>query len=59
MLWDRFEFVCTTEDGRWLNLAEVELNVMIRQCLNRRMDSIDVLSPEVATWQDHRVRRPR
>ena len=39
--------------------AEVELNVMIRQCLNRRMDSIDVLSPEVATWQDHRVRRPR
>ena len=27
---------------------------MIRQCLNRRMDSIDVLSPEVATWQDHR-----
>ena len=40
-LWDRFEFLFTPKHGSWLNVAEVELNVMIRQCLNRRIDSID------------------
>ena len=34
-LWDRFEFVYTPKHGSWLNVAEVELNVMNRQCLNR------------------------
>lgn len=34
------------------NIAEVELNVMIRQCLNRRIDSVDVLRSEVDAWQD-------
>ena len=33
-LWDRFEFVYTPKHGSWLNVAEVELSVMIRQCLN-------------------------
>lgn len=36
-LWDRFEFVYTTKHGSWLNVAEIELNVMISQCLDRRM----------------------
>jgi len=49
-LWDRFEFVYTPKHGSWLNVAEVEINVMIRQCLNRRIDSIDVLRNEVAAW---------
>lgn len=39
-LWDRFEFVCTPEHGSWLNMAEIELNVLIRQCLNRRLDNL-------------------
>ena len=30
-LWDRFEFVYTPKHGSWLNVAEVELNVLIRQ----------------------------
>ena len=55
-LWDRFEFVHTPKHGSWLNVAEVELNVMIRQCLNRRIDSIDVLRDEVAAWQASRDR---
>ena len=50
-LWDRFEFVYTPKHGSWLNVAEIELNVMIRQCLGRRIDSIDVLRTEVAAWQ--------
>ena len=55
-LWDRFEFVHTPTHGSWLNVAEVELNVLIRQCLNRRIDSIDTLRAEVAAWQDARDR---
>ena len=55
-LWDRFEFVYTPTHGNWLNVAEVELNVMIRQCLNRRIDSIDVLRREVGAWQAARDR---
>ena len=55
-LWDRFEFVFTPKHGSWLNVAEVELNVMIRQCLNRRIDSIDLLRDEVAAWQAARDR---
>ncbi len=55
-LWDRFEFVFTPKHGSWLNVAEVELNVMIRQCLNRRIDSIDTVRAEVAAWQAARDR---
>ena len=36
-LWDRFEFVYTPKHGSWLNMAEIELNVLTRQCLNRRI----------------------
>ncbi len=53
-LWDRFEFVYTPKHGSWLNVAEVELNVMIRQCLNRRIASIKVLRKEIAAWQASR-----
>ena len=55
-LWDRFEFVYTPRHGSWLNVAEVEINVMIRQCLNRRIDCIEALRREVAAWQASRDR---
>ena len=55
-LWDRFEFVFTPKHGSWLNIAEIELNVMIRQCLNRRIDSFEVLRAEIAAWQAARDR---
>ena len=55
-LWDRFEFVYTPKHGSWLNVAEVELNVLIRQCLNRRIDTLEVLRGEVAAWQAGRDR---
>lgn len=53
-LWDRFEFVYTPKHGSWLNVAEIELGVMIRQCLNRRIDTIEELRNEVNAWQAHR-----
>ena len=37
-LWDRFEFVYTPKHGSWLNMAEIDLNVLTGQCLNRRIE---------------------
>ncbi|WP_156777111.1 IS630 family transposase [Nitrococcus mobilis] len=53
-LWDRFEFIYTPKHGSWLNVAEIELNVMISQCLNRRIDTIAQLREQVSAWQEHR-----
>jgi transposase len=53
-LWDRFEFVFTPKHGSWLNMAEIELNVLIGQCLNRRIDSIEKVRSEVEAWQRQR-----
>lgn len=53
-LWDRFEFVHTPKHGSWLNMAEIEINVMVRQCLNRRIADIETVRREVAAWQAHR-----
>jgi len=56
-LWDRFEFVYTPKHGSWLNMAEIELNVLVGQCLNRRIDNIEVVRTEVNAWQKHRNNR--
>lgn len=53
-LWDRFEFIYTPKHGSWLNMAEIELNVLIGQCLNRRIDNVEKVVSEVAAWQSHR-----
>ena len=45
-LWDRFEFVYTPKHGSWLNMAEIELNVLTGQCLNRRIDYINIVRSE-------------
>ncbi len=51
---DRFEFVYTPKHGSWLNMAEIELNVLMGQCLNRRIDNIAIIKREVSAWQTHR-----
>jgi hypothetical protein len=53
-LWDRFEFIYTPKHGSWLNMAEIELNVLTGQCLNRRIDDIEVVRKEVNAWQKFR-----
>jgi DDE superfamily endonuclease len=53
-LWDRFEFVYTPKHGSWLNMAEIELNVLTGQCLNRRIDDIGIVRKEVRAWQEFR-----
>ncbi len=49
--WDRFRFVYTPKHGSWLNMAEIELNVLTRQCLDRRIDNLPEMQSEVAAWQ--------
>jgi hypothetical protein len=53
-LWDRFEFVYTPKHGSWLNIAEIELNVLTGQCLNRRIDGIRIVERESLAWQKYR-----
>ena len=47
-LWNRFEFVFTPKHGSWLNMAEIELNVLTGQCLSRRIDTIEEVKREVS-----------
>ena len=53
-IWDRFEFVYTPKHGSWLNMAEIELNVLMGQCLNRRIDNMQTMKEEVSAWQVYR-----
>lgn len=53
-IWDRFDFVYTPKHGSWLNMAEIELNVLTAQCLNRRIDDMETMKREVKAWQMHR-----
>ncbi len=53
-LWDRFEFVYTPKHGSWLNMAEIELNVLMGQCLNRRIDNFEDIRKEATAWQKYR-----
>jgi transposase len=47
----RLEIHYTPKHGSWLNMAETELSVLSRQCLDRRIDSRDFMQREVAAWQ--------
>jgi len=53
-IWDRFHFIYTPKHGSWLNMAEIELNVLMGQCLKRRIDNILTIKKEVGAWQNHR-----
>ena len=53
-IWDRFEFIYTPKHGSWLNMAEIELNVLMGQCLNRRIDNMKTMKQEVNAWKEHR-----
>lgn len=50
----KLEIHYTPKHGSWLDIAEIELNVMTRQCLSRRIESIDILRDELAAWEIER-----
>jgi len=53
-VWDRYEFIYTPKHGSWLNMAEIELNVLNKQCLSRRIDNIETVKEEVKAWRKSR-----
>ena len=50
----RLEMHYTPRNGSWLNVAEIELGVLTRQCLDRRIGSAEELAAETAAWQTER-----
>lgn len=50
----KLEIHYTPKHGSWLDIAEIELNVMTRQCLSRRIDNIDILRAELSAWEKER-----
>lgn len=54
---NRFEFHFTPKKASWLNMAEIELSVLSRQCLNRRIADQDTLARESIAWANERNRK--
>ena len=52
----RLEFHYAPKHASWLNMAEMELSVLARQCLDRRIEGREVLAHEVAAWEAERNR---
>jgi hypothetical protein len=48
---EKLEIHHTPKHGSWLNVAEIELSVLARQCLDRRLESLAVLRGEVEAWE--------
>jgi len=54
---ERLEIHHTPKHGSWLNVAEIELSVLARQCLDRRIETREELEREVAAWEEERNER--
>jgi transposase len=50
----RLEIHYTPKHGSWLNMAEIELSVLARQCLGQRIPDVATLAEEVAAWEQRR-----
>jgi hypothetical protein len=53
-LLNRLELHYTPKHGSWLNMAEIELSALTRQCLDRRIPSQVILRTEIAAWEARR-----
>ncbi len=54
---DRLEIHHTPKHGSWLNMAEIELSVLARQCLDRRIETREEWEREVEAWEEERNER--
>ncbi len=56
----KLEFHYTPKHGSWLNMAEIEISILGRQCLHRRLDNVNRLRAETLAWETPRnaVRAP-
>ncbi len=53
-IYKRLEIHYTPKHGSWMDIAEIDLNVMTRQCLSRRIDDIEMLRMELSAWETER-----
>ena len=53
-LLQRLEFHYTPKHGSWLNMVEIELSVLVGQCLQRRLADKDTVQQEIASWERQR-----
>jgi hypothetical protein len=53
---NRLDLHYTPKHGSWLNMAEIELSVLSRQCLDRRIPDKETLRTEIAAWEERRNR---
>jgi transposase len=51
---EKLEIHYTPKHGSWLNMAEIELSVLSRQCLERRVPDFETLQAEACAWQERR-----
>ena len=51
----RVRFHYTPKHASWLNMAEIEIGVLTRQCLNSRYETRDALRRNVKAWEQHRT----
>lgn len=54
---ERLEIHYTPKHGSWLDMAEIEIGVMARQCLDRRIPDQNTLKREIKAWQDERNKK--
>ncbi len=50
----KLEFHFTPKHASWLNMVEIEIGVLVRQCLDRRLSDIETVKQEVLAWQTSR-----
>ena len=54
----RLEFHYTPKHGSWLNVAEISISILSKQCIDRRIPDIDRLNQEIAAWkEDYNAKR--
>ncbi len=53
----RLRLVHTPKNGSWLNMAEIELSILSRQCLNQRFASADAMDAAIHAWPQTATRR--
>lgn len=55
----RLEIHYTPKHGSWLDIAEIEISVLARQCLSRRLSSLDILNHEISAWESAQNALPK
>lgn len=55
----RLEIHYTPKHGSWLNIAEIQISALSRQCLARRIESLEKVNSELIAWEKERDSHPR